>query len=258
MKEGTKRIHLLDELRGFAIICMIIHHTFYDIGFILGHDWGTQIFNLLCVIQPFFWGIFIIISGVCSRLSRSPIKRGIIVLCAGGIITFLTAVIMPAIGITGEEIYFGILSCLGASMVIAGILMPLIEKVDVRVGTLVCLVLFVVTYTITDKSLLFGLIKLPDCLYQYNIFAPFGFFNDTFYSADYFSIFPWVFLFLAGAFLGKAAKEQSLPKSFYKSHSTFLQKVGKNSLLVYLLHQPILFVIMYIISFIEMLFLLFV
>ena len=36
MKEGTKRIYFLDELRGFAIICMVIHHMFYDFGFVLG------------------------------------------------------------------------------------------------------------------------------------------------------------------------------------------------------------------------------
>ena len=40
MKEGQRRIYLLDELRGFAIICMVIHHTFYDIGFVLHYDIG--------------------------------------------------------------------------------------------------------------------------------------------------------------------------------------------------------------------------
>ena len=27
-----KRIYMLDELRGFAILCMILHHTFLDVG----------------------------------------------------------------------------------------------------------------------------------------------------------------------------------------------------------------------------------
>ena len=34
MKNGIRRIYFLDELRGFAIICMVFHHMFYDIGFV--------------------------------------------------------------------------------------------------------------------------------------------------------------------------------------------------------------------------------
>lgn len=128
MKDGAKRVYLLDELRGFAIICMVIHHTFYDIGFVLGYEWGYNIFNFLCLFQPVFWAIFIVTSGICSRLSRNTIKRGGIVLAAGLIVSFVTAVIMPLMGIVGAEIYFGILSCLGCCMIISGLLSPLIKK----------------------------------------------------------------------------------------------------------------------------------
>lgn len=254
MKEGTKRIYLLDELRGFAIICMVIHHTFFDIGFVLNYDWGFKIFNALCIFQPIFWGIFIVISGICSRLSRSTIKRGSIVFLAGSAITLVTAVIMPKMGIEGAEIYFGILSCLGASMIITGILMPLIEKTNTILGMAICTILFVSTYNISKHILLFGLIKLPDALYTTNYLCPLGFYNDSFASADYFPIIPWVFLFLFGSFIGKYAKEGKFPEFSYKSNSKLLQKVGKNSLWVYILHQPVLYVIMYTISFIQLLF----
>lgn len=252
MKEGTKRIHLLDEVRGFALVCMVIHHTFFDIGFILHYQWGYDIFNALCVVQPIFWGIFIVISGICSRLSRNTVKRGIIVFLAGSAISLVTAVIMPKMGIEGAEIYFGILSCLGASMIITGLLMPLIEKTNVFLGMAVCTVLFVSTYSISKHILLFGLIKLPDVLYTTNYFSPLGFYNNTFASADYFPLIPWVFMFLFGAFIGKYAKDGAFPAFSYRSHSKLLQKIGKNSLWVYLLHQPILYVIMYFISFIQL------
>lgn len=254
MKNDIKRIYLLDELRGFAIICMVVHHAFLDVGFVLGYSWGYEAFERLCIFQPVFWGIFIGISGICSRLSRNTVKRGLIVLAAGGAVTLVTAVIMPAIGISGAEIYFGILSCLGCCMIITGIIMPLIKKTNEIIGMLVCAFLFAATYSISNGNLLFGLVNLPSVLYKTNYLCPLGFYNETFFSADYFSIFPWVFLFIIGAFIGKYAKNGSFPAFFYKSRAKFLQKIGKNSLWVYLLHQPVLYILMYLISFIQLIF----
>ena len=257
MKERRRRLHLLDELRRFAIICMVFHHMFYDIGFVLGKDIGYEIFDFLCIFQPIFWAIFIITSGICSRLSRNTLRRGIIVFAAGLIVTLVTAVIMPTIGITGAEIYFGILSCLGCCMSITGLFMPLINKAGSKAsfaGMAVCAVLFLATYSLSSHELLFGLIKLPDSLFSSNLFMPFGFYASTFASADYFPLIPWLFLFLLGAFLGKWAKDGAFPAGFYKSRSKFLQKVGKNSLWIYLLHQPALYVIMYLIGFIQLIF----
>lgn len=248
MIKGAKRILVLDEIRGFAIVCMIFHHMFYDIGFVLELDWGYRIFNFLCTFQPVFWAAFILTSGICSRLSRNPVKRGIIVLAAGIAVSLVTAVIMPAMGITGAEIYFGILSCLGCSMIITGFLMPLINKGNEKIGLLLTAFLFFATYKISEKNLLFGLVQLPDALYQNNIFNPFGFYNGSFKSADYFPLIPWLFMFLFGAVFGKYAKEEKFSEFAYKSHSKLLQFVGKNSLWFYLAHQPALYAVMYFIK----------
>ncbi len=254
MKDGTKRILLLDELRGFAIICMVVHHAFFDFGFVLNYRWGYEIFDALCIFQPLFWAIFIITSGICSRLSRNAVKRGIIVFSGGLAVTLVTAVIMPLIGITGAEIYFGILSCLGCCMIITGLIMPLIEKSNEKAGMLISAFLFFSTYNISSKKLLFGLITLPDFLYQNDFLCPFGFYSSSFESADYFSLIPWFFLFLFGAFLGKYAKDGAFPAAAYKSRSKFLRKAGKSSFWIYLFHQPVLYAVMYIISFIQLIF----
>lgn len=92
---------MLDEIRGFAIICMIFHHAFLDVGDVIGLEWGYEIFDALCTVQPIFWTIFIVISGMCSRLSRNTVKRGILVLVCAGIITLATAVIMPHFRLCG-------------------------------------------------------------------------------------------------------------------------------------------------------------
>lgn len=247
MKADTKRIHLLDELRGLAILAMIVHHAFLDIGEFAAADWGYEIFNKLCIFQPIFWAIFIVISGICSRLSRNAKKRGAIVLGAGLIVTLVTAIIMPLFHFTGMEIYFGILSCLGSCMIITGFLMPLIEKIHPIVGMAISAILFTVFYTVSEGSLCFGLIKLPQILYKTNYLMPLGFFNESFYSADYFAIFPWLFMFIFGAFLGKFAKDGAFPKWMYKSRIKPLSFVGKNSLWFYLGHQVVIYGILYII-----------
>lgn len=246
MMTDKKRIYALDELRGFAILCMIVHHSFLDVGDVLGLSWGYKVFDALCLVQPFFLAIFIVISGICSRLSRNTLKRGFIVLACGLVITLVTAVIMPLMGFEGAEIYFGILHCLGCCMIITGILMPIIEKIDYRIGAVISLLLFFFTYGINSKTMLFGLIHLPEGWYQYNFLAPLGVFSASFKSADYFSIIPWIFMFLFGAFLGKPAKEEKFPQGMYKKRSKFLCLVGKNSLWIYLLHQPVIYVIMLI------------
>ncbi len=250
MKSDTKRIELLDELRGLAIVAMLVHHTFYDIGFVLGLDWGYTVFDKLCVLQPLFWAIFIIISGICSRLSRNTLRRGAIVLGAGLLVTLVTAVIMPKIGIEGAEIYFGILSCLGACMLITGALMPLIEKINYKWGMLMAALLFAATYGISTGKILFGLVKLPAALYATNYLMPLGIYSDSFQSADYFALIPWFFMFLFGAFLGKLAKDGAFPQWTYRKHARAFAFVGRKSLWFYLAHQPVLYGVMYAASFI--------
>lgn len=243
MKKDTRRIELLDELRGFAILAMIVHHFFLDLGDILSFDVGYEIFQKLCVVQPIFWGIFIITSGICSRLSRNTIKRGIIVLGSGMVITIVTAVIMPLFGITNAKILFGILHFLGCAMIITGIAMPIIEKMNTLIGIIINLVLFSLTYNINSGTLAFGLIDLPTP--KTNILMPLGVFNNNFASADYFSIIPWIFVFFIGAFIGKYAKEGAFPAWTYKKHIKPLAFVGRNSLWFYLGHQVVLYGILY-------------
>lgn len=252
MAENKKRIIILDELRGFAIICMIIHHAFLDVGDVLGLEWGYKVFNALCTVQPIFWAIFIIISGICSRLSRNTAKRGALVLGCALAITVVTAIIMPLFSFVGAEIYFGILHCLGICMIITGISMPLIKKINYKTGMAVCAVIFLITYGVEVRELFFGLIELPESLYTTNWAMAFGFHNNDFYSADYFPLIPWLFLFLFGAFAGEYVIKGNLPEWAYKNHVKIFSAVGKHSLWIYLAHQPVIYGIFLLIYFVFM------
>ena len=165
-KSARPRIYLLDELRGFAILCMVVHHAFLDVGDVLQLSWGYRVFDALCTVQPIFWGLFILISGICSRLSRNPIRRGAVVLGCGLVITGVTVWVLPLMGITGAKIYFGILSCLGCCMILTGLLLPVMKKISPRLGMLVCGLLFFLTYGISEPkhTMVFGLVHLPAAL----------------------------------------------------------------------------------------------
>lgn len=250
MKQDKQRIHMLDEVRGLAILCMIVHHSFLDVGDVLGLKWGYDIFNALCIVQPIFWAVFIIISGMCTRLSRNAAKRGIIVLGCALVITAVTAGIMPMLHFRKCEIYFGILHCLGLCMVVTGVAMPLMNKIDYRIGAAVSIVVFMLIYGIDNGTVLFGLVDMPKGLYQYDFLAPLGFHTIDFFSADYFPVLPWIFMFFFGSFIGKLALEQKLPQSMYKKRSKILSTVGRNSLWIYLAHQPVIYAVLLIIAFI--------
>ena len=157
-KSARPRIYLLDELRGFAILCMVVHHAFLDVGDVLQLPWGYRVFDALCTVQPIFWGLFILISGICSRLSRNPVRRGAVVLGCGLVITGVTVWVLPLMGMTGAKIYFGILSCLGCCMILTGLLLPVIKKISPRLGMLVCGLLFFLTYGISEPehTMVFG------------------------------------------------------------------------------------------------------
>lgn len=247
LTEKKARIHTLDEIRGFAILCMIFHHTFLDVGDVLGYEWGYDAFDFLCNFQPIFWAAFIVISGICTRLSRNCIKRGFIVETGALVISLITAVIMPLMNFTGAEIYFGILHCLGICMILTGLLMPVIKKIDYRIGAAVSIALFFFFYGIDTGYLAMGLIKLPSTLYQFDFLAPLGLHSPEFYSADYFPLVPWIFMFFFGAFVGKFAQDGAFPAFMYRKRSKFLSFVGRNSLWIYLAHQPVIYGIMMII-----------
>ena len=115
-------------------------------------------------------------------------------------------------------------------------------------GALLMFILFAVTYNINYGTLGFfktELLELPETLYG-NLIATFlGFTEKQFFSADYFSIFPWTFLYFTGYFLSGLWRAKKLPDAkCLDKNIPFLTKIGKKSLIVYMLHQPILYILL--------------
>ena len=127
-------------------------------------------------------------------------------------------------------------------MLLTGVLEPLLKKVMPAVGLAVSAVLFAVCYPVGLGWVGLGgwKLMLPQSLYANYFTAFFGFYPDWFYSADYFALLPWLFLFWAGYFLHSVVGRARM-EPLRRSVCPALGWMGRHSLLLYLLHQPVIY-----------------
>ena len=76
-KNSGARVGLLDELRGFAIICMVVYHAMFDLKYLFGVNVPIFFDDWFDIVQTIFAGLFIFISGTVCRYSRNNLKRGV-------------------------------------------------------------------------------------------------------------------------------------------------------------------------------------
>ena len=164
-------------------------------------------------------------------------RRGAQVFGAGALVTAVTLLFMPE-----DRVIFGVLTFLGTAMLLTGVLEPLLKKIPPAAGLAVSAVLFALTYHLDERWLGFGGLRLalPDAWYANYFTAFFGFLPFDFYSTDYFALLPWLFLFWAGYYLHKAVGRRRM-EPLRRSVCPALGWMGRHSLLLYLLHQPVIY-----------------
>lgn len=250
------RIHIIDELRGFAIFCMVFFHAFFTVGFIFDLQWGQWLYNFFVPAEPYFAGLFILISGVACNLSHSNLERGVKLALIALAVTLVTYLAKPLIG---EEnlISFGILHMLACGMLLYGLINKYLKLIPCWIGIVVNVLLFILTYTIRwgriSVPFLFS-IKLPQEMYSTPFLFMFGLPDKNFISSDYFPLLPWIFMFFAGTFLGRIGIKKKFPKFMFKKRIGFFGFLGRHSLIIYLAHQPIILGICYLVQWIISLF----
>lgn len=228
----NKRIWELDTLRGVLMLAIMAYHLFYDLVFL---------FSLVELSNPFLRGLyefcndwlglpFLFLSGLCITLGSHPVRRGLQVLGGGMIITAVTAG-MYLLGFADKSIiiYFGVLHCLGCCM----LLWPLFKKLPAPVLLPLGIALLAVGLCIKSKTLV-----------DFPWLVPLGFTPASFASSDFFPLLPNLGYFLIGTFLGRTLykhKQSLFPGACASCPPIrFLSFIGRHSLLLYLLHQPVL------------------
>lgn len=223
----------LDTLRGVTLISMILYHACWDLVYLFGHDWAWyRSFGAYVWQQSICW-TFILLSGYCFSLGRRHLRRGLMTLGGGAAVSLGSQ-------FSGAPIRWGVLTFLGAAVLLTIPLSRLLRRIPARAGLAGSFCLFWLLRDVNDGYLGFEgshLLALPPELYQNSLTAFLGFPGPVFASADYFPLLPWLFLFWTGCFLSRLPPQEDR-KELRLPLATAL---GRRSLLVYLLHQPLIF-----------------
>ena len=237
-----KRFYELDLLRGAAIILMVVIHALHTLNFFGSYNYtlGT---GYLLYLSRTGASIFIILAGISLTLSsarakarafKKNLKRGAVIFSWGLLITLITRLTL------GEEgfVIFGILHFIGLSIILA---YPFLK--------------FAIMNLLLGITIIMLSFPMSELTMQAPWFLWLGLRPAGFYSIDFFPLFPWFGIFLIGIFLGntfypEARRKFSLPEFSENTPLKFLVFIGKNSLMIYLLHQPILILILFLLGFI--------
>lgn len=216
---------------------MVGYHILFDLGEFRGIrsflGFSTDLSSAAwTAAQLSFAGLFVMLSGISSTLSRSNVRRGLKLLVISLGVTAVTYVFEPT-----SAVYFGILQCLALSMLIYGALF-------VKAGPIACA---------AGGALVLGLgVALPmlvgGAAIRFDWLLPFGIHSPEFSSYDYFPLVPWLGVFLAGAALGRGAYASGRSLIPRPPAATFINVAGRHSLLIYLVHQPVIMGVLYLLK----------
>ncbi len=223
---NNNRLYFLDFLRGLLLLIMIFYHYTFNLSYFFDYPINLDAF-FLKIIPPVFSSCFLLVSGYSSVLSRNVAKRGLYVFFWATVVTLVTFIITPE-----APVFFGILHCIGIMMIIAHFLKNIPDVLLLISPILV----FIIDFLIKDLSV------------NYNYLLFLGITSNSFTSLDYYPLIPHGAFFLFGIFLGRNFKPDFLYKKLENKIGEALTFAGKNSLKVYLLHQPLFFAIYYFIK----------
>lgn len=243
VKPQKIRYNLLDSIRGFALLNMILYHALYDLVYMFGYDFGWFISPAVYVWQQCICWTFILISGASANLGKRPVKKAILLLLSDIAISIVTYIAEPS-----QAVRYGVLFLLGVSSLLIIPIKKLSAKIESQKFLLllafVCFCLFFVTRNVPKGSLGFeGFIicSIPQSFYSFEFLTPIGFAHSGFSSGDFFPIIPWFFLYTAGFFLFAAIlRSDKAAEKFVKSEP-ILSAIGRKSLIIYLAHQPVIY-----------------
>lgn len=231
LRSGT-----LDSLRGLTLFSMIAYHLCWDLVYLRGLPWAWYNGFWAYIWQQSICCTFILLSGYCCQASRHPIRRGAISFFGGAAVSLATALVTPE-----EPIRFGVLTFLGTAALLTVPLRPLLARIPPWLGLILSFSLFLLARDVNHGYLGFAwvpLLRLPRGLYSNLATAGLGFPAPAFASSDYFALLPWLFLFWTGFYLYRLRPEiPALPDIRLPG----LSVISRHSLLLYLLHQPVLY-----------------
>ena len=234
---NSERINWIDSLRGLAIVLMIIFHIAFDLDLL--NIYQISLYSgFWFFLARFIEFTFLILFGFSLYLSyknsqsyskflKFQLWRGVKLFAIAMLITLITYFIYPQ-----GYIRFGVLHLISMGIIMGALL--------VRYPKALIAMIFL--------SLIFGAI-FNQFYTDTPLLLPFGIMPDKFYTLDYFPTFPWAALIFFGIIAARFFGANSwLINSKKIRRFIFLEKIGQKSLLIYLIHQPVLLGLIWLLS----------
>lgn len=236
LKKADGRLWEIDFIRGIAIILMIVFHFIYDLNHFSVIYYKLWI-GPFAYAASFIASVFVILVGISLTISYNKrkttydlkdiriqfMKRGLKLFSLGLIITLISFIIIPE-----RFVIFGILHCIGISILLA---IPFLSyiRLNLLIGSiLIILGLYLRLFT-----------------FDFSFLLPFGFLPPNYFTIDYFPLLPWFGVVLVGIAFGHIFYPEGKRRYHLSDRLSlgFPEKicfVGRHSLPIYFLHQPIL------------------
>lgn len=220
------RLVAIDDLRGIAIILMVVYHFLFDLNYLgiapipLGNPF-------IIIFQRSIGILFIGIAGISIALSEQKNTKGWIHHARRGL--FLTGIALLITAVTWVYphdgfIQFGIIHLMAASVLLAPLFFRL-KTANVLIGLLVGIAGLLTPFVSTTNPFLFWL----------------GLITPEYYALDHYPLLPWFGVFLIGMGLAFSKEFRQAVQQFpMQWHREVFSWLGKKSLAIYLIHQPLL------------------
>jgi uncharacterized membrane protein len=240
--DAVGRLPVVDLARGGAILMMIAYHFCFDLVMFRHANWNILGDPRWIAWRTVILSSFLVVAGLATSIRmhdkpdlRSFMIRWLQVAGAALLVTLGSAVMFPQ-----SYIYFGVLHHMALAMIVCRFAHPL-GRWNIALG------LVIVVAGIFWKSALF----------EHQWVNWLGFMTHKPVTQDYVPVFPWLGVMLIGfglgaLWIGKPVHRRSVrsfaSESFARDRAPFLQFLGRNSLLTYLVHQPLLIGILWLIE----------
>lgn len=236
------RIILIDQLKGIAVVLMVIYHIF-----ILTENMNVAKINtnniILDIIGKLSHTTFIITSGINLYLSfkknedkfyKSQHKRIFKLMIGSLIMSFISYISF------GDKLYvkFGILHFLLCATLLS---YPVLESK--KLSILFLCINFIIILLISNKRHIFNNFCKSKPFLCFNL-GIYNQYNYNYESLDHFPIFPKYSHFLIGIILGQFINEKlAIQNKLYLPD--FIQYLGRNSFEIYIVHWFVIYFVLY-------------
>ena len=230
----------MDIARGVCVLAMIAYHFCWDLGYFGFVDLRAITQGLGLFIAQLIGLSFITIAGISSRIltfsenfKKKFLRRFFKLILISAFISTSTFILNE-----NSFIFFGILHFLSVCSIISLILIQIKNNFHL-------LLIFFGAAIISASGVTFN---LPFSL------SWLGLSKEIPMTNDFYPLFPWITFYFFGFWLGKVIHRKFKKKNDNFSMTqhgssvflNFFEYVGRNALVVYILHQPILFSLFFV------------